>query len=107
MMHGMDGHAGPSGYLARQIVEKNGLVVAALDFRNFGKTKTTDKMGYIGNVQTLIDDAESVLTLLVEKYKTNRIFLAGLSIGGAVAFRLAIRHKFPYVGIILFAPAIK
>lgn len=58
VMHGMDGHAGTSAYFAKQVAIKNSMVAVGLDFRNFGRTKTEDKRGYIDDVQTLILDAE-------------------------------------------------
>lgn len=106
-MHGMDGHAGPSAYFGRQVASNNCMAVVALDFRNFGKTATNQKRGYIEDVNVLVADAEEVLRLLVAKYKCHNIFLAGLSLGGAVAFRMAIRQKFAYKGIVLFAPSIR
>ena len=107
IMHGMDGHSGPSAYFARQVVRKNSMVAVGLDFRNFGLTKTNEKRGYIEDVHVLLADAEAVLTQLVEKYKVRQIFLAGLSMGGAIAFRMAINNKFPYADLIMFAPSIR
>lgn len=40
LLHGMDGHCGTSGYLAKNLAEKNNMLVVGLDFRNFGKTTT-------------------------------------------------------------------
>lgn len=83
------------------------MVVVALDFRNFGKTVTDEKKGYIRDIQMLIEDAEGICKIMAEKYKVQQIFLAGLSMGGGIAFRMAIRQKLPYAGIILFAPSIR
>lgn len=53
----MDGHCGTSGYLAKNLAEKNNMLVVGLDFRNFGKTTTTDKKGYISDMMLLVQDA--------------------------------------------------
>lgn len=57
LLHGMDGHCGTSGYLAKNLAEKNNMLVVGLDFRNFGKTTTTDKKGYISDMMLLVQDA--------------------------------------------------
>jgi hypothetical protein len=69
-MHGMDGHAGTSGYLGKFIAHRNQMVVVALDFRNFGKTVVEgERKGYVGSVMTLLQDAEVVCKMMVEKYR--------------------------------------
>lgn len=107
IMHGMDGHAAPSAYFGKQVCLANQMVVVAMDWRNFGKTATQEKRGYIGSIETLIQDAEVICEIMAKKYKTQKIFLAGLSMGGGIAFQMAIRNKLPYRGIILFAPSIR
>lgn len=46
------------------------MVVVALDFRNFGKTVVEgERKGYVGSVMTLLQDAEVVCKMMVEKYR--------------------------------------
>lgn len=77
IMHGMDGHAAPSAYFGKQVCLANQMVVVAMDWRNFGKTATQEKRGYIGSIETLIQDAEVICEIMAKKYKTQKIFLAG------------------------------
>ena len=106
VMHGMDGHAGSTGTLAKYINEQTDLVVIGYDFRNYGKS-IHDLQGFIDSVDTLIVDAEAVVDMVVKKYQPGKLFLAGISMGGGVAFRMAIRRNYLYDGIVMLSPALR
>lgn len=105
-MHGMDGHGGASGNLAKFVNEQTDLIVVSLDFRNSGKS-IFDEHGYIESVNILIKDAEAVVDSVIKRFSPKKLFLGGVSMGGGVAFRMALNRPFLYNGIILFSPALR
>ena len=105
-MHGMDGHGGSSGTLAKFINENTNLIVIAADFRNHGKN-IHEEHGYIESVHVLIKDAEAIIDAIIKRYQPKKLFLGGVSMGGGVAFRMAINRPFLYNGIILLSPALR
>lgn len=106
MLHGMDGHGGNSATLAHYLNEHTDLITIALDFRNYGQS-IFDEHGYVGSVGSLIVDAEAVVDSIMTKYKPEKLFLGGVSMGGGVAFRMAINRPKLYAGIVMFAPALR
>ena len=61
----------------------------------------------MGSVGSLIVDAEAVVDSIITKYKPEKLFLGGVSMGGGVAFRMAINRPKLYAGIVMFAPALR
>lgn len=106
MMHGMDGHGGNSGNMAKYLNENTDLIVIALDFRNYGQS-IFDEHGYVESCGQLIVDAEAIVDSIIVRYKPEKLFLGGVSMGGGVAFRMAINRPKLYAGIVLLAPALR
>ena len=102
----MDSHGGTFGTLAKYINENTDYVVVAIDFRNYGKNIHKEH-GYISSTSVLIKDAEALVDAVIKKYQPKKLFLGGVSMGGGVAFRMALNRPSLYSGIILMAPSLR
>jgi alpha-beta hydrolase superfamily lysophospholipase len=85
-------HGNGSGYLADVVSANTSVNVYALDFKNAGKSEG-DCPGYYESVECLVDQAESFIDFIMQKYeKKTHIFVSGESMGGLVTFKLCIRN---------------
>jgi acylglycerol lipase len=82
---------------------KAGFTTYSYDQRGFGKSPTR---GRWAGTQTLADDAKAMVTLLHEQYPHVPLYLAGESMGGAVAL-VAADQGAEIDGLILSAPALR
>lgn len=53
-----------------------------------------------------LEDSENALKYIVDNYNPEKILLLGLSMGGHIAVRLAVKYSEKLSGIILLAPAL-
>jgi alpha-beta hydrolase superfamily lysophospholipase len=86
-----------------KIWSKAGFTTYAYDQRGFGASPTR---GRWPGTKTLVDDAEGMAMLLREKYPALPLYIAGESMGGAVALVAADRGV-ETDGLILLAPALR
>ena len=86
-----------------EIWAKAGFVTYAYDQRGFGASPTR---GRWPGTETLVEDARAMAALLKAKYPGVPFYLAGESMGGAVALVAADRGLEPD-GLILLAPALR
>ena len=82
---------------------KDGITTYAYDQRGFGGSPTR---GRWPGTDALVDDAKAVAALLRQKYPDVPLYLAGESMGGAVAM-VAADRGLASDGLILLAPAIR
>ncbi len=82
---------------------KDGITTYAYDQRGFGGSPTR---GRWPGTDTLVDDARAMATLLRRKYPDVPLYLAGESMGGAVAM-VAADRGLASDGLILLAPAVR
>jgi acylglycerol lipase len=82
---------------------KDGITTYAYDQRGFGASPTR---GRWPGTDTLVDDAKAVARLLRQKYPDTPIYLAGESMGGAVAM-VAADRGIEADGLVLLAPAVR
>lgn len=80
-----------------------GITLISYDQRGFGNTQGH---GQWHGSQRLIDDSNSMLRLLRDRYPDKALFLLGESMGGAVALTALKQEKNDIYGTILIAPAI-
>ncbi|HZP98896.1 MAG TPA: alpha/beta hydrolase [Reyranella sp.] len=85
------------------IWSKAGFTTYAYDQRGFGASPTR---GRWPGTDTLVEDARNMVMLLREKYPGIPLYIAGESMGGAVAIVAADRGVEPD-GLILLAPALR
>src|SRR5476651_1513372 len=82
---------------------KDGITTYAYDQRGFGGSPTR---GRWPGTDTLVDDARTVATLLRQRYPGVPLYIAGESMGGAVAL-VAADRGIEADGLILLAPAVR
>jgi len=82
---------------------KDGFTTYAYDQRGFGGSPTR---GRWAGTDTMVDDAKAVAKLLRAKYPDTPLYIAGESMGGAVAM-VAADRGIDADGLILLAPAVR
>ncbi len=81
--------------------------IAALDYKNFGQSESPNR-GCIESFDDLLEQAENFIQMMSEKYSKPKIFIGGLSLGGAISFRLSIRNKNNLIsGLVMMSPALR
>lgn len=105
-LHGMGAHSGNFVALG-DVLHAAGHAVYAMDLRGFGRSG--GERGHVLSFDQYLDDARSVLDLVVQEQPGRPVFLAGLSMGGMLALRLAAARDpaCPIAGLILLAPGVK
>jgi alpha-beta hydrolase superfamily lysophospholipase len=86
-----------------KVWSKDGIVTYAYDQRGFGKSPTR---GRWPGTETLVDDAKAVARLLRQRYPDVPLYVAGESMGGAVAL-VAADRGLDTDGLILSAPGLR
>ncbi|MBS0521408.1 MAG: lysophospholipase [Proteobacteria bacterium] len=86
-----------------KIWSRAGITTYAYDQRGFGASPTRDRWA---GTDTLVDDAKAMTALLRERYPGVPIYVAGESMGGAVAL-VAADRGLAAEGLILAAPAVR
>lgn len=86
-----------------KIWAKDGIVTYAYDQRGFGKSPTR---GRWPGTDTMVDDAKAVASLLRARYPDAPLYVAGESMGGAVAL-IAADRGLDADGLILSAPGLR
>ncbi len=106
MLHGFTGNKIEAGRLfvdiARELCSAN-IAVFRFDYRCHGESPLPFdefKLDYA------IEDAENALKFIVEHFKPRKIGLIGLSMGGHVAIKTAVKYQDKISSIALLAPAI-
>lgn len=108
-LHGLNAHGESSGYTMIGAAEKLGMDVYALDFMNFGRSEGPFR-GEITSLNELVEQAEGFIDFVMSKYKnSNQIkkYVSGLSLGGAICFKMCLRKPDSYSGVIFFSPALR
>ncbi|MBN9488888.1 MAG: lysophospholipase [Alphaproteobacteria bacterium] len=86
-----------------EIWSKAGFATYAYDQRGFGKSPTRNRWP---GTDTLVDDANTVATLVRRRHPDVPLYVAGESMGGAVAL-VAADRGIAADGLILLAPAVR
>jgi len=119
--HGINSHSRHDDHTrVASAFSKRGFHVFCFDQAGFGRSAVGDDRGWIADWRWWVDDAVSFIlqVMEMEKYEKYPFFIAGVSLGGAVALRtgMAIQRIKKLVGaspvwerwlgIVLFCPAI-
>lgn len=103
----MNAHGGGSGYLAMNLVRKCGVDAYAHDFTNFGQSKGPFR-GLIESMDAMVSEAQSFMEFILSKYVDKpKVYIAGLSLGGAVCFHLSLKAPQLVDGVIFLSPALR
>ncbi|MBK1730394.1 alpha/beta fold hydrolase [Thiococcus pfennigii] len=101
-LHGFNDYSRSFAPLARALAAQ-GVTTYAVDQRGFG---ATDGAGRWPGSATLVADLETLVQLLRGRHPEARIYVAGESMGGAVAMVAEARAQLAIDGLILIAPAV-
>ncbi|WP_245537261.1 alpha/beta hydrolase [Thiocystis violascens] len=101
-LHGFNDYSHAFAPLASDLARR-GIVTYAADQRGFGASALPGR--WHGD-QALTEDLRTLIALLRARHPQARIYVAGESMGGAVAMLAAARRPLPIDGLILIAPAV-
>lgn len=105
--HGMLEHGGRYADWGKAMAE-NGYTVFAPDQRGHGQSE--GQRIWIRQFSDLIDDFQTLTLAVADEFLNQPIFLVGMSMGGGVAIRTAVRvqeQRKNIAGLILVAPALR
>ncbi|AGA91614.1 lysophospholipase [Thioflavicoccus mobilis 8321] len=101
-LHGFNDYSHAFAPLAQDLAEQ-GITTYAVDQRGFG---ATDKAGRWPGSGALVADLQTMVRLLRARYPDTPLFVAGESMGGAVAMIASARTQLAIDGLVLIAPAV-
>lgn len=90
LFHGLTSHMNRGAHLAKYLATKN-IITVGYDFRGYGKSEGLK--GYIENFDYLVSDSEKFMKVTKDIYPTLPVYGVGLSLGGAVAYHLSLKHR--------------
>ncbi len=102
LVHGFGAHSGRWEALADYFLQRN-IASYALELRGFGRTQGV--RGHTDSFDAYFDDMLALSRVIRENNPGAKIFLAGESFGGLIAFLLACKHSEEFLGLICLAPA--
>jgi len=108
--HGYGAHSRfPTVRYLAELLSKSDYVVYGLDFPGHGLSPGL--RGYVGSSRDLIEDGVNIFAFAKKRHPNIPIFLAGASMGGAIAIAVAERiskvNKNALQGMLLLAPMIR
>ncbi len=104
LVHGLGAHCGRWEFLS-QFLLQSGISSYAIELKGFGETK--GPRGHIDSFGTYFGDICTVRAIISKEHPGANIFLLGESLGGLLAFLLAIREPGLFNGLICISPAFK
>ena len=103
LFHGLGAHARfPSGRVAAEALARGGFTVCAPDFAGHGLSG--GQRGFIHSAEQLEADALLFVEAAQQAHPQLPLFLAGSSMGGAIAFQAALTLGGQVRGLVLLAP---
>ncbi|HQP91189.1 MAG TPA: alpha/beta fold hydrolase [Candidatus Omnitrophota bacterium] len=104
LVHGLGAHSGRwdefAGYM-----QKKDISSYAIDLKGFGHTKTFK--GHIDTFRTYLKDIKELCNISKKSQPDKKVFCAGESMGGLLAYLLALEDPSFCDGVILMSPAFK
>jgi alpha-beta hydrolase superfamily lysophospholipase len=106
--HGLNGHAGNMSQFMREATIMSEFLAFGVDYRGFGRSGGAER-GLIMDGLVLVEDTERVINWARDKYGDNlKVFLMGLSMGGAISLKVANRGQIGNIGGVIFvSPALR
>lgn len=104
LAHGIAEHAGRYDHVAAHLIDHGARAVYGPDHAGHGLS--AGPRADFGDVQTLVDDLESVAARLREEHPDLPLVLLGHCLGGLMATRFAQRHDHQLAALVLSAPLI-
>ena len=104
IVHGLAEHSGRYVNLANYFVPK-GYAVYGFDHRGHGRS--AGRRGYVSHFTDYLDDLNTFVNIVRNKYVDTRIFLVGHSMGGTIGTAYAVNHQLELAGLILSGATLK
>lgn len=80
--------------------------MTGFDYINFGQSEGP-RRGCLDSFDELVETAEQFIIRVKRKYPHDKIFLSGMSLGGAIAFKILLKHPQIVNGCIFLSPSIR
>lgn len=104
VVHGLAEHSGRYMNLVNHFVPQ-GYAVYGFDQRGHGRSP--GRRGYVERFSYFVNDLGTFLGMVRRKHHEARVFIAGHSVGGAVATAYAVHHQDEFDGLILSGATLK
>jgi alpha-beta hydrolase superfamily lysophospholipase len=102
LIHGLGGHSGRWGHLAH-FFQQHSISSYALELEGFGLTHGLK--GHIDSFKTYFSDISSFLGIIQRENPGKKVFLTGESLGGLIAFNMALLNPAMFAGLVCISPA--
>lgn len=104
IVHGLAEHGGRYTNVVNHLIPKS-YAVYAPDHRGHGRSQ--GRRVYVDHFTDYLDDLKTFFDLVRAQHPTQKIFLLGHSMGGAIALSYALRHQDELDGLVLSGASIK
>lgn len=104
LVHGLGAHSNRWEFLA-EFLEQRSVTSYAIELKGFGETEGL--RGHIDSFETYFQDILTLYDSIRKENPAQKIFIIGESMGGLIAFLLAIRSPELFSGLILISPAFR
>ena len=101
LVHGLGGHSNNWEYMA-EFFRKNNITSYGIELKGFGATETLK--GHVDSLDTYLKDVRRLHYIIKKKHKGKKIFIAGESMGGLIAFMIAIKKPKLFSGTVCISP---
>ncbi|MEN6561461.1 MAG: alpha/beta fold hydrolase [Acidobacteriota bacterium] len=105
LVHGLGAHSGRWDFFARAAAGR-GYASYAIELRGFGRTPERPR-GHVASFEVWHRDLLALREAIGRDFPGKKVFLAGESMGGLIAYDLAGRRPGLFAGAVLMAPAFK
>ncbi len=104
LIHGLGGHSQRWESFARFFLQHK-ISSYAIELRGFGQTK--EIKGHIDSFEIYLNDVDALSQIIQQEHPAVPLFLIGESLGGLIAFLMAIKKPMAFAGLICLSPAFK
>lgn len=104
LIHGLGGHSARWEGLSDFFLQQN-FSLYAIELKGFGETQ--DLKGHVDSFNTYLEDIRTIRNIISEEHVGKKVFLIGESMGGLIAFLLAIKEQDLFNCLICLSPAFK
>jgi len=104
LVHGLGAHGERWEFLANYLLQHN-VSSYAIELKGFGQTPTLK--GHIDSFKTYYRDVYNLCLIMKSQMPEQKVFVIGESMGGLIAFLMAVRDPHIFNGLICISPAFK
>lgn len=103
LVHGLGGHSNNWEFFSEYFLH-NKIASYAIELKGFGANVETYLKGHIDSLNTYVKDVRRLHYIIKKKHKGKKVFIAGESMGGLIAFMAAIKKPDLFNGLICISP---